>query len=125
LAVSFHWGEEYQDNPTERQRYLAHLAVDSGAKLVIGNHPHRIQPVEIYKEGIITAHGNFIFDQEWSRETKIGVVGKYSFSKSGIMGVKFLPVLIENYGQPRFLEGDAKEEIISKMRSLSLQLAEN
>jgi len=80
IVVSFHWGEEYRSSPTQRQKELAHLAVDSGADLVVGNHPHWLQPVEIYKEKIIVyAHGNFVFDQMWSEKTKIGVIGRYTF----------------------------------------------
>ena len=71
LSVSFHWGAEYvavpstaagiaDDDPVE----LGHLAIDAGADLIIGNHPHWVQAVEIYKGKYITyAHGNFIFDQ--------------------------------------------------------------
>ncbi|OGH18100.1 MAG: hypothetical protein A2770_03980 [Candidatus Levybacteria bacterium RIFCSPHIGHO2_01_FULL_38_12] len=71
---------EHQSQPNERQKFLGHLAIDSGADLVIGNHPHWVQPIEIYKDKLITyAHGNFVFDQEWSLKTKQGVVGRYTF----------------------------------------------
>ena len=78
VIVLFHWGDEYTGFPNDRQRRLAHLAIDNGADLILGNHPHWVQPVEIYKEKVVVyAHGNFIFDQMWSDETKRGVVGKY------------------------------------------------
>lgn len=117
VIVTFHWGKEYQAQPDERQIYLGHLAIETGADLVIGNHPHWIQPVEIYKGKLITyAHGNFIFDQEWSLKTKQGVVGRYTFMDDKLIGVEFLPVLIENYGQPRFLEGQEKQAILNDMK---------
>lgn len=73
VVVSVHWGAEYQSQPDKRQIDLAHLLIDAGGDLIIGNHPHWIQPIEIYKNKFITyAHGNFIFDQEWSLETKGG-----------------------------------------------------
>jgi len=53
VIVAFHWGSEYQSQPSERQKYLGHLAIDSGADLVIGNHPHWVQGIEIYKEKLI------------------------------------------------------------------------
>ena len=57
---------------------IAHLGIDSGADLIIGNHPHWVQAVEVYKGKYITyAHGNYIFDQMWSYETRVGVIGKY------------------------------------------------
>jgi poly-gamma-glutamate capsule biosynthesis protein CapA/YwtB (metallophosphatase superfamily)/uncharacterized membrane protein (UPF0127 family) len=73
LIVSFHWGEEYQELANERQRKLAKIAIDSGADLVIGHHPHVIQNIEKYKDKFIFySLGNFIFDQNFSKETMIG-----------------------------------------------------
>jgi poly-gamma-glutamate capsule biosynthesis protein CapA/YwtB (metallophosphatase superfamily)/uncharacterized membrane protein (UPF0127 family) len=73
LIVSFHWGEEYQELANERQRKLAKLAIDSGADLVIGHHPHVIQDIEKYKDKFIFySLGNFIFDQNFSKETMTG-----------------------------------------------------
>jgi poly-gamma-glutamate synthesis protein (capsule biosynthesis protein) len=73
LIVSFHWGEEYQKLANERQRKLAKIAIDSGADLVVGHHPHFIQDIEKYKDKFIFySLGNFIFDQNFSKETMIG-----------------------------------------------------
>jgi poly-gamma-glutamate capsule biosynthesis protein CapA/YwtB (metallophosphatase superfamily) len=44
LVVSFHWGIEYMKRPTERQQMLAKLAVDAGADVIVGHHPHVLQP---------------------------------------------------------------------------------
>src|SRR3989338_5620161 len=124
VIVSFHWGVEYRDQPDERQKYLGHLAVDAGADLVIGNHPHWIQPVEIYKDKlIIYAHGNFVFDQEWSIKTKLGVVGKYTFYDNQLIDVEFFPLQIENYGQPNLLTGDKKQIILDEMSKESIILS--
>lgn len=123
VIVTFHWGTEYVTQPNERQKMLAHLAIDSGADLIIGNHPHWIQPIEIYKEKLITyAHGNFIFDQMWSEETKEGVIGIYKFYNNKLIDVKFLPIFIEDYGQPHLLENDQAKRIIEKMQKASLDL---
>jgi poly-gamma-glutamate synthesis protein (capsule biosynthesis protein) len=73
LIVSFHWGEEYKNLANERQRKLAKISIDSGADLVIGHHPHVIQDIEKYKDKFIFySLGNFIFDQNFSKETMIG-----------------------------------------------------
>lgn len=123
VIAAFHWGVEYTSQPTSRQRELAHLAIDSGADLVIGNHPHWIQPLEIYQGGLITyAHGNFIFDQMWSEKTRQGVVSRYSFYNQQLIDVEFLPIRIDNFGQPYFLEGKAKQAILDVLRRESLQL---
>jgi poly-gamma-glutamate capsule biosynthesis protein CapA/YwtB (metallophosphatase superfamily) len=117
VVVQFHWGEEYRYQPTARQRELGHLAIDLGADLVIGNHPHWIQPVEWYKDKLITySHGNFVFDQMWSRETREGVVGRYVFQGKRLVDVSFFPILIEQYGQPRWLQGAEKHRILEIMR---------
>ena len=74
LVVGYHFGDEYKTEPNERQKELAHLAIDHGAKLVIGTHPHVVQPVEEYGGGIIAySLGNFIFDQYFSPETMSGL----------------------------------------------------
>ncbi len=75
LIVSFHFGEEYQNYPQARQRTLAEGAIDAGATIVAGHHPHVIQPVEEYRDGLIAfSLGNFIFDQYFSEETMQGLV---------------------------------------------------
>lgn len=84
LIVSFHFGEEYQSQPTERQRSLAHLAIDAGATVVAGAHPHVVGPVEEYHKGLIAySLGNFIFDQAFSPETMQGGVLQVSIGDAG------------------------------------------
>ena len=130
LVVSFHWGKEYvslpqadpwlaPDDPVE----MAHLAVDAGADLIIGNHPHWIQAVELYKGKLIAyAHGNFIFDQMWSQEVRLGVVGRYTFYDQRLVRAEYLPVLIEDYWQPRFLAGAEAQAILNSMYQASKTL---
>lgn len=73
LVTSFHWGIEYSKH-TDRQTEFAHRAIDDGATLVIGHHPHVVQDVEIYRGGLIAySLGNFIFDQGFSKETMQGL----------------------------------------------------
>lgn len=101
VIVGFHWGLEYQKEPTSRQKELAHAAIDAGADLVIGSHPHWVQTKEIYKDKLIYySLGNFIFDQEWSQETKSGLVVRLTYLKGELTKVEELPVYIEKYGQP-------------------------
>ena len=101
VVVSFHWGTEYTHDPDPSQIALAHLAVDAGADLIIGNHPHWVQGVEWYKNGFVTyAHGNTVFDQMWSQETREGVIAQYTFKKTGLIDIKYFPTIIEDYSQP-------------------------
>jgi D-alanyl-D-alanine carboxypeptidase len=89
LVVSFHFGEEYQTTHNARQEYLAHQAVDDGAKIVIGHHPHVIEDTEIYKNSLIAySLGNFIFDQSFSKATMQGLLLEIKLSRDGSMTVK-------------------------------------
>ncbi|MCJ7509423.1 MAG: CapA family protein [Dehalococcoidia bacterium] len=132
LVVSFHWGKEYvtmpqadpgiaADDPVE----IAHLAVDAGADLVLGNHPHWVQGVEVYAGKLIAyAHGNFIADQMWSYATTIGVIGRYTFYDSELVGVQFTPVRIEDYARPVPLQGEEAQAVLDRMYQASVSLQE-
>jgi len=64
-VAAFHWGQEERSSPRLYQEELAHLAIDAGANLVIGHHPHRIQPMEVYKgRPILYSLGNFAFGSD-------------------------------------------------------------
>jgi len=65
VIVLPHWGVEYTPEPQDIQRVWAREFINAGASLVIGNHPHIIQPMEVYSDKLIFyALGNFVFDQE-------------------------------------------------------------
>jgi len=71
LIVYTHWGDEYSLKENEFQRKTAYQFIDNGADLIIGTHPHVIQPIEIYKnKAIFYSLGNFFFDQYFSEEVK-------------------------------------------------------
>ena len=126
VIVQYHWGAEYQSQPDERQVELGRLTIDAGADLVIGNHPHWIQPIELYKGKLITyAHGNFVFDQMWSQKTREGVVGKYTFYNKELVDVEYFPLIIEDFGQPHFVDGEQKKQILEDMKLQSEILARN
>lgn len=74
VIVYAHWGEEY--NPvTYHQRNTAKLFSQSGAKIIIGSHPHVISPSEKVGDTLVYySLGNFIFDQYWSSEVRTGLV---------------------------------------------------
>lgn len=121
VIVSFHWGVEYTTQVTSRQKELAHLAIDAGADLIIGNHPHWIQPLEIYNNKLIVyAHGNFIFDQMWSEETKKGVIGEYFFYNGELIDADYTSVYIQDYGQVDFADETMQKQIIEELYKNSL-----
>lgn len=120
IIVQFHFGTEYADFPDTQQVTIAQNAIDFGADLVIGNHPHSIQPVEIYKDKVIMyAHGNFVFDQMWSEQTKQGVVGFYTFYKKNLVKVNFKPIYITEYGKAGIPNMEQSLQIINKLKNNS------
>lgn len=89
LIVSFHFGEEYQNTHDTRQENLSHRAIDAGAKIAIGHHPHVVQDTEVYKDGFIAySLGNFIFDQSWSKPTMQGMILEIKLNRDGSMVVR-------------------------------------
>lgn len=115
---AFHWGVEYTYLPSENQILLAHTAIDSGADIILGNHPHWIQPIEIYKyKYIIYAQGNTIFDQDWSRETREGVFYKFKYEDGSFEKVDERFTVIENNFQPRFASDEESRVIKNKLEA--------
>ncbi len=82
IVVTMHAGTEYTPKANQSQIDFARAAIDAGADIVIGAHPHWVQNKEIYKDKpIYYSLGNFIFDQDWSEETKKGLALKITLSK--------------------------------------------
>lgn len=105
VFLNIHWGEEYSTLPTTRQQNIAHEFIDAGTDLIIGHHPHVIQPLEIYKEKpIFYSLGNFIFDQSLPEEVKIGLsVGVITSKNKTIL---YLIPFHTNEGKPNLLNNE-------------------
>jgi hypothetical protein len=105
VVVWPHWGIEYTTGPSALQRSLAHAAIDAGADLVIGNHPHWAQAMEVYKgKPIWYALGNFTFDQTWSEPTMEGISLELTFSGTRLVQAWLHPHLVLDYAQPNFMD---------------------
>ncbi|MBI5755018.1 CapA family protein [Candidatus Peregrinibacteria bacterium] len=117
VIVSMHSGKEYVAEPNISQTEFAHAAIDSGADLIIGHHPHVVQTAEKYQgKYIFYSLGNFVFDQMWSNETRLGLAVKFIFRiGEGISDISFLPVLIEDYARPTLLSGDAALAVLKRL----------
>lgn len=99
VIVSMHHGVEYMTRPTAAQVAFAHAAIDAGAKLVIGHHPHVIQPNELYRDGrIFYSLGNFVFDQYQREATQRGEVVEISFLGTEVLAVHEMFVRITPTG---------------------------
>jgi len=80
IVVSMHAGYEYHTKPNEQQVQFARAAIDAGARVVAGHHPHVVQPVERYGGGVIFySLGNLVFDQFHRKDTQRGLLGEVTF----------------------------------------------
>ncbi len=102
VVVSLHSGIEYVDEPTLEQRLFARAAIDAGALIVLGHHPHTLQGWERYGDGlIIYSLGNFVFDLDAEdlatlgpRAFETGVV-TVTFSDEAVIDISVEPVFID------------------------------
>lgn len=96
VIANIHWGVEYGMTETEAQQQLARNLINWGVDVVIGSHPHVLQPVEKYGDGIIFySMGNFVFDQGWSR-TKDSMVLNYYVDEDGNCSFEITPIRIKD-----------------------------
>jgi poly-gamma-glutamate capsule biosynthesis protein CapA/YwtB (metallophosphatase superfamily) len=132
VVVQFHWGKEYERQPMPDRGVptpddpvaIGHLAIDDGADIVIGNHPHWYQGIEIYKGKLIQyANGNFVFDQMWSEETREGVIATYTFYGTQLVAATWKAYRIYDYGQPVFMNEKDSAHVLQTMEAASDQLA--
>lgn len=99
VVVSMHSGIEYTGQPTQSQIIFAHTAIDAGATLVIGHHPHVIQPKETYRGGMIFySLGNLVFDQFQRQATQHGEIAEVDFLGRSIFVANAWPVTITPTG---------------------------
>lgn len=94
VIVSFHWGVEYSTYPIVNQQKLAREAIDLGADLVLGTHPHILQGIEYYKNRyIVYSLGNFVFGgNEIMDDKKHKDIDSMLFSQSfTFIGDDFIP----------------------------------
>lgn len=118
VVVFMHWGNEYQATPSSAQSELAHWLIDQGADAVIGAHPHWMQSVESYRgRPIAYSLGNFIFDQDWSVETRYGLaIGLVLESESSALHL--FPIGIRK-SRPVLLTGDERQERLDRLAEIS------
>lgn len=112
-TVFAHWGVEYEHEPSTSQVELAHLFVDSGADLVIGAHPHVVQPVEVYSNAaIFYSLGNFIFDQGWSAQVKRGAMVSVEF---GEKETKFTVIPTNTYLEATLADKEVSAAVLADL----------
>lgn len=131
IIVSFHWGTEKEYAPDEVQKELAHAAIDNGAHLVLGHHPHVLQGVEKYNGRYICySLGNFCFGGNKNPSDKDTMIFQQTFTIKGEEvvqddDVETIPCSLSssssfNNYQPTPSEGSEKERIQQKILDLAI-----
>jgi len=131
VIVAFHWGKELSSIPEEYQVYTGHLAINYGADIVLGHHPHTLQGIELYKDGIIFySLGNFIFGS-YSRNVTDSIIAiidvekenyKKGIKSAFIKKIELIPINVFNPDvvfQPKIYNAEDALMVIKKISDLS------
>jgi poly-gamma-glutamate capsule biosynthesis protein CapA/YwtB (metallophosphatase superfamily) len=117
LVVGFHWGTELAERPSSGQVKLAHEAIDAGADLVIGHHPHTLQGIERYKTGVVAySLGNFVFGGNHLSTYPTAVLKVVLRGRSS--EVELVPIEVTRW-QPHLPAADVAERIVDLVRERS------
>ncbi len=113
IIITPHWGKQYFHKPTKQQKYFAKKWLDAGALLILGSHPHVIQPIKKYKtiDGRLTyiaySLGNFVSNQGSLKNRTSGVLAITLNKDAGlttIKSIKLYPTYMQNRGGKLGLE---------------------
>ncbi|MBW3631615.1 MAG: CapA family protein [Chloroflexi bacterium] len=120
----FHLGAEYIAIPPAWAVEATHMAIDAGAAMVVTNHPHLIQGMEIYAgKPIVYSPGNFILDQMWAAEVRSGYALEIILRGSKIVGLRFHGVEIEDFHQPRPMTSGEQAALMDRFWGATDRLA--
>lgn len=125
VLVSFHWGQEGSAELRPYQRLLGRAAIEAGAAAVIGHHPHVLQGVERYRDGVILySLGNFVFGSYDPKATR-SAIATLSLRNGRVYQVALQPIDVNNFDvvfQPRLLSGRAADEVVENLQRYSRAL---
>ncbi|MCJ7630499.1 MAG: CapA family protein, partial [Longimicrobiales bacterium] len=121
VVVSVHWGQEYESLPNKQQQGYALQLARAGADIIVGHHPHVVQPLEWLSvpgrdSPTLLAYslGNFIFDQEFSEETSESAILDCEVGPEGVRNARLIPVHIR-HGQARPVSSRQSEDVLSRL----------
>ncbi|MGQ0507874.1 MAG: CapA family protein [Myxococcaceae bacterium] len=120
----FHWGREGMLTPEPYQVQLGHAAIEAGAAMVLGSHPHVLQGLELHKASPIAySLGNFVFGGNWNPKDKDSALLDLRFSPAGVISTKVWPLRTDRYPelpvQPILVEGEAAAAVMKKLSDAS------
>jgi poly-gamma-glutamate synthesis protein (capsule biosynthesis protein) len=111
VVVAVHWGMEYQSGATARQEGLARQFAEAGAALIVGSHPHVLQPAAWIptaagKTLVLYSLGNALFDQGGLPDTRQSALALVRLTGSGVQSTQIVPFEIDPVGS-RVIQADA------------------
>lgn len=119
VIVMPHWGPENVSKPNWIQRNLAHQIAEAGPDLVVGNHTHVVQGIQmIGSVAVFYGLGNFVFDQ-WRIENKQGVILKVMFEGVRYMGYELIPTHVDGDGRVHLAGEEEAAEILERIQQAS------
>jgi len=117
-----HWGPEDSAIPNWIQRNLAHMIVDEGADIVVGNHTHVVQGYQkINGSWVFYGLGNFLFDQ-WQRDHQQGVMLLMRFQGAKLLDFQWIPTHVDKSGRIYLADQAESAEIMQRIEQASLDL---
>jgi poly-gamma-glutamate capsule biosynthesis protein CapA/YwtB (metallophosphatase superfamily) len=152
VVASFHWGVHFTHDLAEYQPELGYAAIDAGADVVIGTHPHCLQAIDVYRgKPILYSLGNFAFEQPEAiarhgvgeylsfydipleadltqhphpRHCRMTVIAKLTISRAGVEEVSLVPAYFNDAAQPEPLEPGApkRDEVVGLMQALCAEI---
>lgn len=116
----FHWGRERYFIAEPYQGRLARAAIEEGASLILGSHPHVLQGMELVGAvPVIYSMGNFVFGGNWNPKPKETALYKARLSKAGYLSSEILPLRSDRYpekpAQPYPLEGEEARQVLGML----------
>ena len=125
LVVSCHWGVSGSQELADYQVTIGHAAIDAGADIVIGHHPHVPQGVEVYNDRVICySLGNFIFGWERMTKRRDGLLVHCAVRQKELVKLSLAPVWRNDRGQPQLVSPQSTEgqSVVSTVENLSRPL---
>ena len=120
-----HGGVEYVEVPPQWLVDDCHAAIDAGASLVVTNHPHVIQGMEVYAgRPIVYSVGNFIFDQMFSVQTRQGLILELVMRGDRCVQLRTRGVEIEDFNQPRLMTAGEQAAIMDRFWASTDRIAD-
>ena len=124
VVVSWHWGiSGGYKKIADYQKEMGKAAIDAGADVVVGHHPHFLQGIEVYKgKTIFYSLGNFAFEDRISHQGRESMIAMFRIDGGRIQQAGFLPVMIDENLTPELLNSESRKAVVDYVRELSTEL---